>query len=118
MHLCPYPVRSQDFAGLLLFGMCLRQQNANREHLGHSSFVFGLLGWDGQPQCAALGRRTYQEGGHRVPSKAIYLSPTSGSESLFTGAGGGVLEQAGSSHFERCSDQKGQHNVMGKRAFL
>lgn len=37
---------------------------------------------------------------------------------LFPGAGGGVLEQARSSHYERCSDQKEQHDVMGNYAFL
>lgn len=99
--------------------MCLRWQKAGWKCLGHSSFIFYLLrGWEEQPQFAALGKHAYQEYDRRVPGKAIYLSPTLGSETLFMGAGGGVLEQAGSSHFERCSDQKGQHNVMGNCAFL
>lgn len=34
------------------------------------------------------------------------------------GTGGRVLQQAGSSHFERGSDQKGQQHVMGNRAML
>lgn len=77
-----------------------------------------LRGWEGQPQSAVLGKLAYQHCGHQVPDKAIYLSPTSGTESLFMETEGGVLEQAGSSRFERCSVQKGQHDVMGNGAFL
>lgn len=71
-----------------------------------------------QPGFAALGKHVYQECGHQVPSKALCLSPTASSATLFMGTGGAVLEQTGSPRFERCSNQKGQHDVMGNRAFL
>lgn len=115
IHLCWHPVRRQDFAGLLP----LECASDGRKRAGSAHVPsLSLEGQEVWPQFAVLGEHTYQECGHWVPGKAIYLNPSSSDTTLFTGTGGGVLQQTGSSHFERCSNQKGQHDVMGNCAFL
>lgn len=89
-----------------------RQGALTSHRVSASSYLF--KGWE----FAALGSQAYQECGHRLPGKAVYPSPPSGGETPCRGTGGGALGQTGSSRFERCSDQKGQHDVMGNRAFL
>lgn len=88
--------------------MCLRWEKAGRERGGRSSSVFYLLsGWEGQPQFAILGKHAYQECGRQVPGEAIYLSPTSGGETLFMETGGGVLEQGGLPTLKGAQTRKG-----------
>lgn len=72
----------------------------------------------GAQQCRHLSLRDWEGQPPSVPGKAIYLSPPSGAGTVFMETGRGVLERAGSSHFERCSVQKRQHDVMGNCAFL
>lgn len=118
VHLCLHP--SDDKTSLASFFFeCASDGRKQAGSVGaQQCCLLSLRGWEGQPPSAVLGKHAYQHRGHQVPGKAIYLSPPSGAEAVFMETEPGVLERAGSSHFERCSVQKGQHDVMGNCAFL
>lgn len=103
--LCLCPIRWQDIAGLLHFGMCLGWQKVGKDHLKNTSSPLSVEGREEWPELAVPGKLAFQGLDRQCPA-SVYLSTTSGSDVLWMGSEGKELKQAHLPAFERCSNYR------------